>query len=61
MRHLPDMSAKTYEGDFDKFKEFGRKIFAVPHSEIKAKIDAEKREQKRQRKPASGHASRAKA
>jgi hypothetical protein len=52
---------KSYEGDFEKFKEFGRRIFAVPHSEIKAKIDAEKRERQQRRKPASDRVSRAKA
>ena len=30
-----------------------RRVVAVPHSEIKAKLDAEKREKQRKQKPAS--------
>ena len=29
-------------GDFDKFTDFMRRLVAVPHSEIKAQLDAEK-------------------
>jgi hypothetical protein len=29
-------------GDFDKFSNFARQILSVPHSEIKAQMDAEK-------------------
>jgi hypothetical protein len=29
-------------GDFDKFTNFARQILSVPHSEIKAELDAEK-------------------
>jgi hypothetical protein len=35
-------SAKTLSGDFDKFTDFMRKLVQVPHSEIKARLDAEK-------------------
>jgi hypothetical protein len=35
-------SAKDVTGDFEKFKDFARQILSVPHSEIKAQLDAEK-------------------
>jgi hypothetical protein len=58
----PKQSAKNVEGDFGKFTNFMRKLVAVPHSEIKAKLDAEKqvKQQRRKRSSASGHASPAK-
>lgn len=39
-------SAKDVTGDFEKFKDFARQILSVPHSEIKAQIDAEKAEKR---------------
>jgi hypothetical protein len=45
-------SAKDVTGDFEDFKDFARKILSVPHSEIKAQLDAE-REAKRASKSAS--------
>ncbi|SRR6266571_854136 len=57
-------SSKNETGDFGKFTNFMRRLVAVPHSEIKAKLDAEKqakrRQRKRKRSSASGHASNAK-
>jgi len=53
----PTHSAKNVTGDFGKFTDFMRRLVAVPHSEIKAKLDAEK-QAKRQRKKRSS-ASRA--
>jgi hypothetical protein len=53
-----DPSAKNVTGDFGKFTSFMRKLVAVPHSEIKAKLDAEKLEKKRKR--ASSRASHGK-
>ena len=52
------MSASKYQ-TFDRTM---RKLLAVPHIEIKAKLDAEKRAKKKRkpRAPASGHASRGK-
>jgi hypothetical protein len=38
----PKPSAKNTEGDFDRFTGFMKRLVAVPHSEIKAKLDAEK-------------------
>jgi hypothetical protein len=46
-------SAKNTEGDFDRFTDFMRRLVAVPHSEIKAKLDAEKRAKKRTPKPST--------
>ncbi len=45
----PRTSAKNEPGEFDRFTDFMRRLVAVPHSEIKAKLDAEKltKEQKR--------------
>jgi hypothetical protein len=44
--HHPTPSAKNETGDFGRFKEFMRKLVQVPHSEIKARIEAN-REAKR--------------
>lgn len=53
MLSLPEPSAKIDTGTFDPtFIEFTRRILSVPHSEIKAKLDAE-REAKRTPKRAS--------
>jgi hypothetical protein len=59
----PSPSAKNELGEFDRFTDFMRRLVAVPHSEIKAKLDAEKliKEQKRTPKTsASGRANHAK-
>jgi hypothetical protein len=52
MPNQPNASAKNVTGDFDTFTDFARQILSVPHSEIKAKLDAE-REAKRTPKSAS--------
>jgi hypothetical protein len=52
MPNLPEPPAKIDTGDFDRFTEFVRRLVAVPHTEIKAKLDAE-REAKRTSKPVS--------
>jgi hypothetical protein len=54
----PVNPAKNVEGDFDKFSNFMKRLLAVPHSEIKAKLDAERRAKKRKRLKAAS-ASRA--
>jgi hypothetical protein len=56
----PTHSAKNVEGDFGKFTNFMRQLVAVPHSEIKAKLDAEKRmkERKKTSRTSASHASR---
>jgi hypothetical protein len=57
----PTQSAKNVTGDFGKFTDFMRRLVAVPHSEIKAKLDAETRAKQRQKKHASAsHASHGK-
>jgi hypothetical protein len=56
----PKAPAKNLTGDFDKFTNFMRRLVAVPHSEIKAKLDAEKQARKQQPKRVSSRASRAK-
>jgi hypothetical protein len=42
MPNVPEASAKIQTGDFDRFTDFARRLFAVPHSHIKAKLEAEK-------------------
>jgi len=59
MANHPKSPAKNPTGDFGQFTSFMRRLVAVPHSEIKAKLDAEKRAKARKRKVAS-RASRAK-
>jgi len=39
----PVGSAKNVTGDFDTFVNFTRRLLSVPHSEIKGKLDAEKK------------------
>jgi hypothetical protein len=53
MANHPKAPAKNPTGDFGQFKDFARRILAVPHSEIKAKLDAEKRAKTRKRKVSS--------
>lgn len=38
-----DSPAKDVQGNFAQFTDFMRRLVAVPHSEIKAKLDAEKK------------------
>jgi hypothetical protein len=45
-------SAKDVTGDFADYQDFMRRLLSVPHSEIKAQLDAEKAE-KRTSKSAS--------
>ena len=45
-------------GDFDRITEFARRLVAVPHAEIKAKLDAE-REAKRKFKASVSRVSMA--
>jgi hypothetical protein len=59
----PKPSAKNETGEFGRFKNFMQRLVAVPHSEIKAKLDAEKKSKERKRTSktsASDRASRAK-
>jgi hypothetical protein len=54
----PKPSAKNDSGEYVKFENFMKRLVAVPHSEIKAKLDAEKLAKKRKKAKASS-ASRA--
>jgi len=54
--NLPTSSAKNETGDFDRFKDFARRVVRVPHSQIKAQLDAEK-EAKRIAKASSSRVS----
>lgn len=56
MASTPTPSAKNETGEFDRFTDFLRRLVAVPHSEIKAQLDAEKAAK---RKAKSRSASRA--
>ena len=56
MPNHPKPSAKNETGEFDKFTDFMRRLMAVPHSEIKARLDAEK-ETKRTSKTSVSRAS----
>jgi hypothetical protein len=42
MAKKPTHSVKNEAGEFDKFRNFMTRLVAVPHSEIKAKLEAEK-------------------
>jgi hypothetical protein len=57
MPNSPKPSAKNEPGEFDRFTNFMRRLVSVPHSEIKAKLDAEKAAKARKpKRAASGHA-----
>jgi hypothetical protein len=44
---LPIFPAKDPQGDFAQFTDFMRKLVAVPHSKIKARLEEEKRSKKK--------------
>ncbi len=55
------MTKKNIE--YAAFRDLAGKLLAVPHAEVKAKLDAEKREKKRKKtkaSSASGHGASAK-
>jgi hypothetical protein len=56
MANRPKTPAKNQTGDFGQFTDFMRRLVAVPHSAIKAKLDAEKRAKTRRK--ATSRASR---
>jgi len=55
---LPKSSAKNESGQYERFENFMRRLLQVPHSEIKEKLDAEKRTQTK--RASASRASRAK-
>jgi hypothetical protein len=58
MGSRPKPSAKNELGEYAKFSNFMKRLVAVPHSEIKTKLDAEKQAKKRKKSRISS-ASRA--
>jgi hypothetical protein len=48
-------SSKDMTGNFAEFTDFMRRLVAVPHSEIKAQLDAEKRAKKRKKAKTSAY------
>jgi hypothetical protein len=55
--NLSEPSAKNDGGEFGNFTNLLDRLLSVPHSKIKAKLDAEKAEKKRRakRRASSGH------
>jgi hypothetical protein len=49
----PKSPAKNIEGDFEQFTNFMRRLISVPHSKIKAQLDAEKASKVKSTPPAS--------
>ena len=56
----PAAPAKNQPDEYATFETALKKVLSVPHSALKAHLDAEKRARKQRGKRASGHASRAK-
>jgi hypothetical protein len=54
----PSQSAKSVSGNSENFVSFMRRLMKVPHSEIKAKLEAEKRTPKRRASPSSAVSSK---
>jgi hypothetical protein len=42
-RMRPASSAKNETGEFERFESFMQRLVAVPHSEIKTRLNAEKK------------------
>jgi hypothetical protein len=61
MPNQPNQTAKNETGDFDRFTGFMKRLVAVPHSEIKAKLDAEKAAKRTPKKKRASRVSRPKA
>jgi len=53
----PQPSAKNEQGEYATFETALKKVLSVPHSALKAQLDAEKRVRKQRGKRPSGHAS----
>jgi hypothetical protein len=51
------LTMKKKINDYDRFENLTRQLVSVPHSEIKAKLDAEKKAKER-KKPKTSSASR---
>jgi hypothetical protein len=57
MPNLPTSSAKNETGKFDRFKNFMRKLVAVPHPKINAQLDAEKAKKRKAKKTSASRVS----
>jgi hypothetical protein len=58
MANHPKPSAKNEQGEFGKFTNLLDRLLSVPHSKIKAELDAEKAAKRtRTKRVSSGHAS----
>jgi hypothetical protein len=44
------LAAKNETGNFEQFRDFMKRLVAVPHSEIKSRLDAERAAKKRKPK-----------
>lgn len=53
---VPNQTAKNETGDFAQFTDFMRRLVAVPHSEVKARLEAEKQSKKQKRGVSPGPA-----
>ena len=60
MANHPKPSAKNETGEYATFETALKKVLSVPHSALKAHLDAERRVRRQRTKRASAHASRAK-
>jgi hypothetical protein len=56
----PDFPGRNDKDEYATFEAALKKVLSVPHSAIKAQLDAEKRVRKQRRKRASARASHAK-
>jgi hypothetical protein len=53
----PSTPAKNVSGDSGKFTDFMRRLMRVPHSEIKAKLEAEKKAKRTSKRASLGSAA----
>jgi hypothetical protein len=60
MANHPKPSAKNEQGEYATFETALKKVLSVPHSALKAQLDAERRARRQRAKRASDRASRAK-
>jgi hypothetical protein len=52
-----DLNTLSETGEFDRFKSFLGRLVAVPHSEIKAQLDAEKAAKRKVKNRSASRAS----
>jgi hypothetical protein len=57
MPNQPTTSGKNDTGEFDRFKSFLGRLVAVPHSEIKKQLDAEKAAKRKAKNRSASRAS----